>query len=103
MGYRVAIVGATGNVGREMLAILEELEFPVDEIFAVASACSLARIRRCVRHGRARWRHYGTREPWHPRSARGRLERNNDAHPHRLVSPDLLRGPHRLHGRAQGT
>ncbi|MBU2418639.1 MAG: aspartate-semialdehyde dehydrogenase, partial [Alphaproteobacteria bacterium] len=37
MGYRVAIVGATGNVGREMLNILEELEFPVDEMHAVAS------------------------------------------------------------------
>ena len=37
MGYRVAIVGATGNVGREMLNILEELNFPVDEIHAIAS------------------------------------------------------------------
>ena len=37
MGYRVAIVGATGNVGREMLNILEELEFPVEEMHAVAS------------------------------------------------------------------
>ena len=37
MGYSVAIVGATGNVGREMLSILEELEFPVDEMHAVAS------------------------------------------------------------------
>ena len=36
MGYRVAVVGATGSVGREMMQILEELEFPVDEIFAVA-------------------------------------------------------------------
>ena len=41
MGYRVAVVGATGNVGREMLAILEELKFPVDEIFAVASRKSI--------------------------------------------------------------
>ena len=41
MGYRVAVVGATGNVGREMMAILEELEFPVDEIYAVASRRSL--------------------------------------------------------------
>ena len=41
MGYRVAVVGATGNVGREMLAILEELEFPVDEIRAVASRKSI--------------------------------------------------------------
>jgi aspartate-semialdehyde dehydrogenase len=37
MGYRVAVVGATGNVGREMMAILEEVDFPVDEMFAVAS------------------------------------------------------------------
>jgi aspartate-semialdehyde dehydrogenase len=41
MGYRVAVVGATGNVGREMLAILEEVKFPVDEIFAVASRKSI--------------------------------------------------------------
>src|SRR6218665_3952248 len=37
MGYRVAVVGATGNVGREMMNILEELNFPVDEIHAIAS------------------------------------------------------------------
>ena len=37
MGYRVAVVGATGAVGREMMAILEEVNFPVDEIYAVAS------------------------------------------------------------------
>jgi len=43
MGYRVAVVGATGNVGREMLNILEEVEFPVDEIFAVASRKSVGR------------------------------------------------------------
>jgi len=43
MGYRVAVVGATGNVGREMFAILEELEFPVDEIRAVASRNSIGR------------------------------------------------------------
>jgi aspartate-semialdehyde dehydrogenase len=41
MGYRVAVVGATGNVGREMMAILEEVKFPVDEIFAVASRKSI--------------------------------------------------------------
>jgi aspartate-semialdehyde dehydrogenase len=40
MGYRVAVVGATGNVGREMLATLAEREFPLDEIVAVASARS---------------------------------------------------------------
>ncbi|MBS1239507.1 MAG: aspartate-semialdehyde dehydrogenase [Proteobacteria bacterium] len=37
MGYRVVVVGATGNVGREMLAILAEREFPMDEVAAVAS------------------------------------------------------------------
>jgi aspartate-semialdehyde dehydrogenase len=41
MGYKVAVVGATGNVGREMLNILEERQFPVDEIFAIASRRSL--------------------------------------------------------------
>jgi len=37
MGYRVVVVGATGNVGREILNILAEREFPADEIAAVAS------------------------------------------------------------------
>ena len=37
MGYRVVVVGATGNVGREMLNILAERAFPIDEIAAVAS------------------------------------------------------------------
>ena len=37
MGYRVVVVGATGNVGREMLNILAEREFPIDELAAVAS------------------------------------------------------------------
>ena len=41
MGYRVAVVGATGNVGREMLNILAERQFPVDEIAAIASRRSL--------------------------------------------------------------
>jgi aspartate-semialdehyde dehydrogenase len=41
MGYRVAVVGATGAVGREMLNILEELEFPVDAIHAIASRKSI--------------------------------------------------------------
>ncbi|KHS45795.1 aspartate-semialdehyde dehydrogenase [Novosphingobium subterraneum] len=40
MGYRVVVVGATGNVGREMLNILAEREFPCDEIAAVASSRS---------------------------------------------------------------
>jgi aspartate-semialdehyde dehydrogenase len=41
MGYRVVVVGATGNVGREMLNILDERQFPVDEIAALASRKSL--------------------------------------------------------------
>lgn len=41
MGYRVAVVGATGAVGREMMAILEEVNFPISEIYAVASRKSL--------------------------------------------------------------
>ena len=40
MGYRVVVVGATGNVGREMLNVLAEREFPADEIAAVASSRS---------------------------------------------------------------
>src|ERR1700746_3219947 len=37
MGYKVALVGATGNVGREMLSILDERKFPADEVVALAS------------------------------------------------------------------
>ncbi len=37
MGYTVAVVGATGNVGRELLNILAEREFPADEVIALAS------------------------------------------------------------------
>jgi aspartate-semialdehyde dehydrogenase len=37
MGFKVAVVGATGNVGREMLDILAERRFPADEVVAVAS------------------------------------------------------------------
>ena len=37
MGYRIVVAGATGNVGREVLAILAEREFPYDELAAVAS------------------------------------------------------------------
>jgi aspartate-semialdehyde dehydrogenase len=40
MGYRVAVVGATGNVGREMLQTLAERAFPADEVIPVASARS---------------------------------------------------------------
>ncbi|MFZ1773118.1 MAG: aspartate-semialdehyde dehydrogenase [Rhizobiaceae bacterium] len=41
MGFKVAIAGATGNVGREMLNILEERGFPVSEVVALASRRSL--------------------------------------------------------------
>ncbi|MEP4554247.1 aspartate-semialdehyde dehydrogenase, partial [Tateyamaria sp.] len=41
MGYRVVIAGATGNVGREMLNILAERQFPVDELAVLASRRSL--------------------------------------------------------------
>ncbi|MAH05301.1 MAG: aspartate-semialdehyde dehydrogenase [Alphaproteobacteria bacterium] len=43
MGYKVAVVGATGNVGREILNTLHEREFPVDEIYALASQRSVGR------------------------------------------------------------
>jgi aspartate-semialdehyde dehydrogenase len=41
MSYNVAIVGATGNVGREMLSILSERQFPVGEVHAIASRRSV--------------------------------------------------------------
>ena len=41
MGYKVAVIGATGNVGREMLNILAERSFPADEVFALASRRSM--------------------------------------------------------------
>src|SRR4029078_597020 len=37
MSYKVAVVGATGNVGREMLGILAERQFPASEVVAIAS------------------------------------------------------------------
>ena len=43
MGYRIAVVGATGNVGREMLTILAEREFPADTVHAIASRRSVGR------------------------------------------------------------
>jgi aspartate-semialdehyde dehydrogenase len=43
MGYKVAVVGATGNVGREILAILAERDFPADEVRAIASENSAGR------------------------------------------------------------
>ncbi len=41
MGYKVAVVGATGNVGREILRIMAERQFPADEVVALASERSL--------------------------------------------------------------
>ena len=41
MGYKVVVAGATGNVGREMLNILAERQFPADEVIALASRRSL--------------------------------------------------------------
>ncbi|GJL86043.1 MAG: aspartate-semialdehyde dehydrogenase [Micavibrio sp.] len=43
MGYKIAVVGATGNVGHEILNILHEREFPVDDVAALASARSVGR------------------------------------------------------------
>ena len=43
MGFKVAVVGATGNVGREMLQTLAEREFPCDEVVAIASSRSIGR------------------------------------------------------------
>ena len=47
MGYRIAVVGATGNVGREMLRILAERDFPADSIAALASARSVGQKVEC--------------------------------------------------------
>src|SRR4051794_32718111 len=43
MGFKVAVAGATGNVGREMLDILAERRFPADEVVALASSRSIGR------------------------------------------------------------
>ncbi len=43
MGFKVAVVGATGNVGREILNIMDERDFPADEVFAVASERSVGK------------------------------------------------------------
>lgn len=47
MSYRVAVAGATGNVGRTMLAILAERAFPAGEIVALASSRSVGRELSC--------------------------------------------------------
>ena len=43
MGYKVAVVGATGNVGRELLSIMAERHFPVSEVVPLASHRSVGR------------------------------------------------------------
>ncbi len=43
MGYKVAVVGATGNVGHEILKILDERNFPADDVIALASAHSVGK------------------------------------------------------------
>jgi aspartate-semialdehyde dehydrogenase len=43
MGYKIAVVGATGNVGTEVLKILDERNFPADEVVALASARSVGK------------------------------------------------------------
>jgi aspartate-semialdehyde dehydrogenase len=43
MGYRIAVIGATGNVGREILTTLAERKFPVDEVVALASEKSVGK------------------------------------------------------------
>ena len=41
--YNLAVVGATGNVGREMLQILEQRNFPIDNIYCLASSKSVGK------------------------------------------------------------
>ena len=43
MGFKVAVVGATGNVGREILNTLDERDFPADDVVALASSASVGR------------------------------------------------------------
>ena len=43
MAYKVAVVGATGNVGREMLNVLVQRQFPISEVVALASPRSIGR------------------------------------------------------------
>ena len=53
MTYKIAVAGATGAVGREMLQTLYERKFPVDKIYALASSKSPGRLR----EGRTRARY----------------------------------------------
>ncbi len=47
MGYKVAVIGATGNVGREMLNILAERDFPAEDVIALASERSIGKEVSC--------------------------------------------------------
>ncbi len=47
MGYNIAVAGATGNVGREIMNVLVEREFPIDKVYAVASRRSLGKEVTC--------------------------------------------------------
>ena len=42
--YNIAVVGATGNVGREIVQILEQRDFPIDQVFCLASSRSKGKI-----------------------------------------------------------
>ena len=44
MGYKVAVAGATGNVGREILNIMHERNFPADEVIPLASEASIGKV-----------------------------------------------------------
>ncbi len=47
MGYKVAVVGATGNVGREMMNVLTQRRFPAEDLFATASPRSVGPEAQC--------------------------------------------------------
>ena len=51
MSFKIAVVGATGAVGREMLQTLEERSFPIKEIVALASEKSIIANARCLTEG----------------------------------------------------
>ena len=85
MGYRVAVVGATGNVGREVLNILAERKFPADEVFALASSRSIGKELS-----------YGDKV-LKAKDLQQRLERHKGRDLRKGVRSDEIRA-HRLHG-----
>ena len=66
MGYKLAVVGATGNVGREVLSILADRRFPADEVVALASGNPFlvemikTNARKLMAYYRARYRFPGS-------------------------------------------